>query len=100
MPLVPTTTVRECLRRRTEVSIGSALRGARNRIAAGHPPGAPQTSFCLGRLHADLVPCVGDGLLVGAAGAVAALGVGRGAPGKGGETRRPPQVPVPRAVVP
>src|ERR1700730_2339823 len=74
--------------------------GAGNGTAAEHPTGAPPDALRLGRLYADFVPGVGDRLLLGAGGAVATFGIGHGAPGKGGERRGPPQVPVADRVVP
>src|ERR1700730_4167438 len=58
------------------------------------------TPFRSGRLYADLAPGGGDRLLLGAGVAVATLGIGHGASGKGGESRRAPQVPVADRVVP
>src|SRR6202022_2676392 len=74
--------------------------GAGNGTAAEHPTGAPPDALRLGRLYADFASGVGDRLLLGAGGAVTALGMGNGTPGKGGESRRPPQVPVADRVVP
>src|ERR1700730_17816598 len=74
--------------------------GAGNGTAADHPTGAPPDALRLGRLYADFAPGVGDRLLLGAGGAVTALGIGNGTPGKGGESRGPPQGPVADRVVP